>query len=267
MFLNLAWFPLLRKTVRLESVELNEPRIALDRLADGEINLMALLPKPEPTPMTAASPLAAEQLTSPTPLVAPDARAGGTTPVALQTAGAPPSSGWGIGVDRLVLDGGHVRFRDLSLRDAEPVDVALPTIILRDLGLQPGLYGAPAHAQLDVRVDKAGDVVLVLSTYEPAIWRVSPSADTRIAGVLLVGYYASKVEGIAPGTPVVNADHEGRQGRPKPSPECTRFQSWIGSSYRGGPDALALDRQVLALTGRHLDGLRGAYRLATATVH
>src|SRR5213080_1975248 len=44
---NVAWLPLFRKTVELESVELDQPRIALDRLASGEINLMALVPRGE----------------------------------------------------------------------------------------------------------------------------------------------------------------------------------------------------------------------------
>src|SRR5436309_317145 len=39
---NVAWLSLLRKTVRLESVELDEPRIALDRLASGDLNLAAV---------------------------------------------------------------------------------------------------------------------------------------------------------------------------------------------------------------------------------
>jgi hypothetical protein len=119
---------------------------------------------------------------------------------------------------------------------------------------------------IDVRVDKPGDVMLVLNSYDPAIWRVSSGADTRIVGVLLIGYHTSRVEGLAPGTPVVIADHEGRASRPKSSPLCARFQFWMGGAYRGGPDALVLDRQVFALTGRKLDGLRGAYRLRTVNV-
>src|SRR5207245_801371 len=35
-----------------------------------------------------------------------------------------------------------------------PVDVALPTIEVRDVALRPGLYGGPTRAHLDVRVDQ-----------------------------------------------------------------------------------------------------------------
>jgi Domain of Unknown Function (DUF748) len=126
---NLAWFPLLRKTLRLESVELDDPQVALDRLAHGEINLLALVPKGE----TSSSP-----------------------PVEPPPAGKPPKSGsgWGVGIDRFVLRTGHVRFRDFAVEGAEPVDLTLPNIEVKDVSLRPGLYGAPANARLDVRVDQ-----------------------------------------------------------------------------------------------------------------
>src|SRR5438309_10365664 len=101
---------------------------------------------------------------------------------------------------------------------------------------------------------------------EPATWRVSASAGTHVAGVLLISYYASTVEGIAPETPVAIADHQGRDSRPKQPQACYPMQSWLGDAYRGGPEAFLLDRQVLALTGRNLDGLRGAYKLKTVEV-
>jgi len=120
---NLAWLPLFHKTLELESVELDEPRVALDRLASGEINLMALVPKGE----------------------APAAK-----PAEERAAGTP----WGVGVDYLALRGGHVRFRDFAVQGVEPVDVALPAIEVRDVALRPGLYGGPTRAHLDVRVDQ-----------------------------------------------------------------------------------------------------------------
>src|SRR5436305_10369785 len=42
---NVAWLPLFRKTVELESVEPDEPRLALPRLASGEFHLLALVPQ------------------------------------------------------------------------------------------------------------------------------------------------------------------------------------------------------------------------------
>ncbi|TMA99973.1 MAG: DUF748 domain-containing protein [Deltaproteobacteria bacterium] len=133
---NVAWLPLFHKTVELESVELDQPRVALDRLASGEINLMALVPRGEAR-------------------AAAKTGEGQTTPAAgAEAAGATAKAGWGVGVDHLALREGHVRFRDFAVRGVEPVDIALPTIEVRDVALRPGMYGGPARAHLDVRVDE-----------------------------------------------------------------------------------------------------------------
>jgi hypothetical protein len=117
-----------------------------------------------------------------------------------------------------------------------------------------------------VKVEKTGNMVLVLNTYDPVTWRVSSGVNTRIVGVLLTGYYTSTVQGIAPETPVINADYHSLTTQPKPTPSCLAHFFSSSSAYRGGPDALVLDRQVLALTGRTLDGLRGAYHLKEVVV-
>jgi hypothetical protein len=119
----LRWLPLFRHTVRLRTLELDSPRIALDRLESGELNLLALVPATEPSP---APPSA--------------------TP-------APPSA-WGVGIDRLVLRDGGVRFRDFTIHDLEPVEIALGTIEIADVALRPGLYGEPARLHLGARVDE-----------------------------------------------------------------------------------------------------------------
>jgi hypothetical protein len=110
---------------------------------------------------------------------------------------------------------------------------------------------------VDLRVSKPGDVLLVLNSYEPAIWRVSAGDNTRIVGVVLVGYYSSSVDGVDPKTPIVVADHEGRSSRLRPDTACEWAHRYNGTSFRGGPSAQVLSRQVEALTGRTLDGLRG----------
>jgi len=122
--INLRWWPLVHKTVRLEDVELDEPIVAVDRLADGELNLLAFVP----------------------------VAAGGEKPPAPEEPGAKP---WGAGIDHLVLRSGHVRFRDFAVQgEGEPVDVRLPTIEVRDIALASGLYGGPARSSVDVRVDQ-----------------------------------------------------------------------------------------------------------------
>src|SRR5262245_1093858 len=110
---NLRWWPLVHKTIRLEDVELDEPSVAVDRLADGALNLLAFVP----------------------------AAAGGEKPATPEKSTAKP---WAAGIDHLLLRTGHVRFRDFAVQ-GEPVDVRLPTIEVQDIALASGLYGGPAR--------------------------------------------------------------------------------------------------------------------------
>jgi hypothetical protein len=101
--------------------------------------------------------------------------------------------------------------------------------------------------------------VLVLDTYEPAIWRVSAGADSRIAAVLLGGNYTSSVEGLASGTPVVMRDHEGRELRPEPRAGCEPFHVHTGSAYRGGRTRFCSIATCTAsgIVCRSIDDVRG----------
>src|SRR5688572_15251372 len=118
---NLRWLSLPGKTVRLSSVELRDPRIAVDRLADGAINLMALVPPSDEGEADESD------------------------------ADAKP---WGFAVDRLELDGGRLRFRDYAVRELETIEIGLPTLVVRDVALAPGHYRGPARTGVDVRVDE-----------------------------------------------------------------------------------------------------------------
>ncbi len=122
------WLPLLRKTIQLREVVLESPRVAVDRLQDGEINLMGLVP------------------------------ASSTEPVPEQPAGtkekAPAKPGWGFGVDRIVLSDGGVRFRDLTIADVEPIELSLGSFEVKDIAFRPDVYGGPAHVLLRAGVDE-----------------------------------------------------------------------------------------------------------------
>ncbi|WP_456821990.1 hypothetical protein [Bradyrhizobium sp. USDA 4502] len=112
---------------------------------------------------------------------------------------------------------------------------------------------------VDVRVHSSGYVVLVLHTYDSVVWRISPGPKTRIAGVLLIGWdEGSKVEGVPADTPIVAIGSGSRQKLR----DCEPFAADVGAAYRGGPAAMALDREVRAWTGRGLDGVRGAPSLS-----
>jgi hypothetical protein len=120
---DLRWLSLFRKTIRLSTVELEEPHVALDRLQSGEINLLALVPKSEAPAPESAEPAAQK-------------------------------SSWKFGIDYVGLHRGGVRFRDLLMPDAEPVSIALQSIELKDLALEPEVYGEPADIRFVVRLDE-----------------------------------------------------------------------------------------------------------------
>src|SRR5262245_48009306 len=122
------WLPILRKTIQLRELVLESPRVAIDRLQDGEINLMALAPQTEEPALTAA------------PAGSPEAEE--------------EKSSWGFGVDRIVLSDGGIRFRDLMFAKVEPVDLSLGSFEVEDIALSPSVYGEPAQIHLRARVDE-----------------------------------------------------------------------------------------------------------------
>src|SRR5262249_34402412 len=125
------WLPLLRKTIQLRELVLESPRVAVDRLQDGGFNLMGLVPASSTEP-TAQQPV----------------------PEKDDTHTAPAKSGWGFGVDRIVLSDGGVRFRDLTMTDVEPIELSLGSFEVKDIALHPGVYGEPAHVYLRAGVDE-----------------------------------------------------------------------------------------------------------------
>lgn len=127
------WLPLLWKTIQLRELILESPRVAIDRLQDGGLNLLALVPS---TPV---------EMKEPVPPGEPD------TP---EPATATQEGGWGFGVDRVALRDGGVRFRDLMFARVEPVELSLGSFEVEEIALSPSVYGEPAQIHLEARVDE-----------------------------------------------------------------------------------------------------------------
>lgn len=71
--------------------------------------------------------------------------------------------------------------------------------------------GSSNHAAtaFDVTVNVPGrNVVLALGAYEPSIWTVRRSPDTRIVGVWLSGYHTQEVIGLQADTPLLKSSYE-----------------------------------------------------------
>jgi hypothetical protein len=143
-------------------------------------------------------------------------------------------------------------------------DVAVEAVsIYQPKGTKVSNSDEPARTPVDVRVSKAGPVLLVLDTHDPATWRVAASKDTRIVGVLLAGVYANAVEGLAEGTPVFRVDSRAKD---KIGRACEALYHPFGGAFHGGPAALVLDRRIRAFAGRGVDRMHGAYALADVDI-
>lgn len=61
------------------------------------------------------------------------------------------------------------------------------------------------NASNDVIVNvKNKPIILVLTSYEPVVWKIKITAKTKIAGVILGGYYNQAILGISKSIPVLN---------------------------------------------------------------
>jgi hypothetical protein len=121
---GLRWWPLFEKTVQLREVTIDSPRVAVDRLATGEINLLALAPPSEEESSEESAP--AEQ-----------------------------ASDWTVHLDRVVLRSGGLRFRDLKVEESEPIEISVEAFEVRDVALRAGLSGGPTTAHLQLVSDDA----------------------------------------------------------------------------------------------------------------
>ena len=89
-------------------------------------------------------------------------------------------------------------------------------------------------------------IVLVLSSYEPVRWRLTPEPGAKIAAVLVSSYKASEVEGAGSARVIVIGNmHAYKNG-------TTEFND--------------LERHVFRLTGKHISLFQGAYNGGAFTV-
>ncbi len=124
---ELRYLPLFSRTIQVRELSLTRPRVALDRLASGDLNVMALVPD---------EPEAAE----PTPVPTPEA--------------AGEEDGWKVGLDAFLLTDGRIRFRDFALPGSEPVELGIDRIAVQEVALTPAVYGKPGAILLKLGVDE-----------------------------------------------------------------------------------------------------------------
>lgn len=136
-------------------------------------------------------------------------------------------------------------------REAQNVDRNTLAEFARDAQIEAvGVYEGAGGTHAFGKQSQAGTVevtirsssipiALVLSSYEPVRWRLTPEPGAKIAAVLVSSYQASQVEGAGSARVIV-----------------------IGNihAYKNGTSEFNnLDRQVFRLTGKHIFLFQGAY--------
>jgi hypothetical protein len=82
-------------------------------------------------------------------------------------------------------------------------------------------------------------VVLVLSSHQGVLWRITPAHDSRIAAVLISGFGVSSVEGV--------------------EAETTHRIGGFYAFRRGSAEFRHLEGEVLRCTGRHIETFQSVY--------
>jgi len=178
---ELRFLPLFSKTVQVRGIELDSPRVALDRLASGDLNLLALVPKQEVTVEAGATPGAAET-PPPTPTASGDGRGD-----------AAADSGWNVGLDQFILSDGRIRFRDLALEGSEPVELGIDRIAVEEIGLSPAVYGKPGRIKLKLGIDEGSVDVDARVTLDGAKVKVTTEVTANRLPLRRARLYVPKV--------------------------------------------------------------------------
>ena len=122
------------------------------------------------------------------------------------------------------------------------------------VGLYEGVRGAAGKNRMgrpigraEVVVDRPGKLItLVLSAYEPVLWEVQTSPDTRLAKIVLSGYHEQSVEGVDESVARQELFHtRHRKGHYVYKPDDPKFP--------------ALVKWLQAETSLHLASFQGAY--------
>ena len=115
----------------------------------------------------------------------------------------------------------------------------------KELDIQLGESGHTT-TEIAVVVDRTpAPVILVLSAYDPVVWKVGTARGASVAGVLVSGYHTQALLGIPRATPHRVFASEQSQG-------CEAV------SAHTAPNAAQAERRVMALVGRGIDRYYGS---------
>ena len=155
------------------------------------------------------------------------------------------------------------RIREIGDRCRLPIALPGKIVAVAVNQPRPREEPTPEGKVVDVNVEGAGDVVLVLNNVDFLRWRITVSPDVRVTGVIVFNLRDTTVEGLDAGVPVflMGPQLEGSGISQFPRRNCSDTDRYIALAYEGGPWGFLLDAQVKGLTGRGLDGFYGGFRI------
>ncbi len=117
---------------------------------------------------------------------------------------------------------------------------------------------ATKHIMHDVEVNIArgnGPMVLVLSAYNPVRWKINNVASAKLLKVMVGGYHAPDIQGIAANVPVEAFTYE----TPLCS-KCTRAGGYFFAYDRNSAEFTRAEKMVRDVTGLQTINFQGAYK-------
>lgn len=135
-YVNIAWWPLFSRTVRVEDLEIAAPALYPERERDGSVplpGLRAVADTPDAASATTTTTLAAD---------------GATPAVAEGAAPADEGAPWAIVIDQAAMRDGRIRLRDRLPEPPQDAELDLGTFVLRNFALQTGPDGKPGSGEI-----------------------------------------------------------------------------------------------------------------------
>jgi len=162
--LQLDLAALRRRVVHLRELELEQPELHVERLADGRFSVRDL--EPEAGPAASAEPGAAS------------AEPGAAS-------AEPGADAWRFHLDALRLVGGRVHFRDLRVEGSDELPIEIESVVLDRVSLREGPLPEPATLRLEARVGGAPLRLEVVAT--SLLPRLAFEASLAVTGMPLEG--------------------------------------------------------------------------------
>ena len=132
-------------------------------------------------------------------------------------------------------------------------DVHVAALSVDAAWTRPSASGRGRKARFDIQVNRLGRILLVISGYSSAEWRVRFGYGTVIVGVIALGHDEEQlITGLPKTVPILHILKDQMRERRRCSPGPAPL-----SAHQGGPFALALNVYVERLTGREIDWLGG----------